>query len=237
MTVSLPVGSVLGGELLFHHSRELRHVPFGIVRQARVSTILPRSQRPPTSPLDDPWYEAKLAWEPAYDWLAERLGFYPLFLAVGSTDDDRRMTGYQDQWRQLLGYGPEGRVYRRRGQISSRCLFSWSRMPTDLVFLDFGYWHVILNAVSSDLERAEARVLLQPWFDERSLFRRSWATSDWLRRARRDGGVQAVAQELDLRTSDEVWCRNREARNRLLLQGFAAERVRVRRLALNENAF
>jgi hypothetical protein len=230
--------SSIGGELLFHHCRDLTHVEFGVVRQARVSNILPRPERAPSDRLErNHWFEEKFDWEPAYDWLGQQVGFYPLFLAVGSTDDDRRMTGYQDQWRRLLGHGTEDKVYRRRGEAPSRCLFSWAHMPQDIVFLDYGYWHVVLNSVVPNPRQYECdqpRVELPRWFDERSLFRRSWRASDWLRRARLSGGIQAIAPSLDLSTADEVWCRNLEARERLVSLGFAEARIRVHRLTMNE---
>jgi len=52
----------------------------------------------------------------AYSWLEKEVGFYPLFLAVGTTDEDIRMTGYQNQWRKILSDGLNGKDYRKKGR-------------------------------------------------------------------------------------------------------------------------
>jgi hypothetical protein len=50
----------------------------------------------------------------AYRWLEGRIGFQPLFLAAGFQEWQIQMTGYQDQWRRLIGYDSEaeGKIYR-----------------------------------------------------------------------------------------------------------------------------
>ena len=39
----------------------------------------------------------------AYSWLEREVGFYPIFLAVGTTNEDIRMTCYQNQWKRRFG--------------------------------------------------------------------------------------------------------------------------------------
>jgi len=180
--------------MLFHHAHVLAQVRHSVVRPVR--------DEPPAG-----------EFAPAYAWLEGRLGFRPLFLAVGEDDEDRRMTGYQDHWRRRpRGAAPE----------PSRALFSWPQAPPGAVLMDFAAWHVVLNTPGD----------VQP-SDERSLWKRSWTTGDWVRAARRGTtSVQAVVPALDLRTAEEVLCRNRAERGALVRLGFDPARVRVRRLTV-----
>jgi hypothetical protein len=68
---------------------------------------------------------------------------------------------------------------------------------------------------------------------EARILRQSWKRSDWLRCARNEPhSVQAVAPMLDLRTADQVWCRNQVTKVALIELGFDPEQVIVRRLAV-----
>jgi len=209
--------------LLFHHAREIDHVRFGVVRQERLSRLLGPE---PTEclrsgelcPIDD-WHEQALYMEPAYDWLAERIGFYPLFLAVGDHEDALRITGYADQFR---------RKHRPAG-VRNRALFSFADLPEPLAFQDYDAWHFPLGG-TMEIGTHRREVIVPPYW-ERAILKASWRRSDWLRRARRaPGSVQAAVPELDLRAADRIWCRNQATRGRLIAMGFAPERVEVRRL-------
>ncbi len=54
-----------------------------------------------------------------------------LFLAVGQSDDDRRMTGYQNQWSRSY--------WAPAGPPRDLVLFNWSRPPAGTVHC---YWHI-----------------------------------------------------------------------------------------------
>lgn len=69
-------------ELRYHHSRNLNGVVYGDVEA-------------------DPRYTDPL-FRGAYAWLAGRIGFSPLFLAVGSTKADFKMTTYDDECENVL---------------------------------------------------------------------------------------------------------------------------------------
>ncbi len=72
----------------------MAHAVFDIVRPARVADR--QLARSSTARMSE--WEFAVHDEAAYGWLADRLGFWPLFLAVGETEEDRRVTGYQMQW-------------------------------------------------------------------------------------------------------------------------------------------
>jgi hypothetical protein len=64
--------------------------------------------------------------------------------------------------------------------------------------------------------------------------RRSWTPARWRRHARtHPASVQAVAPALDLASADAIWCRSQAARRMLIAKGFAADRVEVRRIAVD----
>jgi hypothetical protein len=217
-------------DLLFHHARELAYVHHGVVRGergARRRALVLESGRcvHHFAGVD---FDARmdLTFHAAYGRVAERVGFWPVFLAVGSDDEDRRMTGYQDQWRRWRTTDGE------ESRPQSRVLFSWRHAPPAMVFMDFAAWHVVLNAVEFDGENVrDPSVRRLPPSDERRIWKRSWRAADWVRVARRGlVGVQAVVPELDLRTADELWCRNEACAKQLANAGFDATRVVVRRL-------
>jgi hypothetical protein len=214
--------------LVFHHACDLAYVQHGVVRGVRGlrrGGLLELGSCGDCGRLD---LEARveLTFDAAYAWAAERVGFWPLFVAVGRDDEDRRMTGYQDQWRRWRATDGE------QARPLSRVLFSWRQAPPAAVFMDFGAWHIVLNSVefpSADLGEARVRRISPSY--ERQIWKRSWRASDWLRMARRGQvSVQAVVPELDLRTADELWCRNEACASQLVGAGFDASRIVVRRL-------
>jgi hypothetical protein len=79
--------------LLFHHARTLAHVRHGVVRGAPPAGLLPEPDCAGGCPAELDDYHAAVLYDAAYAWLRERLGFWPLFLAVGEEDEDLRMTG------------------------------------------------------------------------------------------------------------------------------------------------
>jgi len=159
--------------------------------------------------------------ETAYAWLAERTGFWPLFLSVGRGDWPVRMTGYDTQFGRRLATPETG----------NQVLFSWEREPhPGIVFSDYQAWHAVLNAVYWVDEESlglgaiwppgDVPRILAPWRDR----------AGWLRLARRRGGVQAVVPEMDLTSADAISCRNAATARRLERMGFSGERIRVWRV-------
>jgi hypothetical protein len=211
--------------MIFHHCRDLAHAEFGIVRPVPPSRLLPEPpcDRSRCSSLPDDWHDA--VWlEAAYRWLADQQGFWPLFLGVGSHDDARRIAGYDTQWRRRTA------TEAAAGPPPSRVLFSWRDAPEGCAFSDYDYWHIVLMAVRWGPDH-RARVEGVGPRTRSLVLKPSYRTSDWLRLTRsRPGAVQATAPQLDLRTADAVWCRNRAARADLIARGFDPARVEVRRV-------
>jgi hypothetical protein len=222
-TTSRSADARAGRARLAHHSRELRFTPYGVIRG--------EPREPAAAPSDpddlDAWFE------PAYGWLADRLGSWPIFLAVGAGRYSRAyQTGYANQWLvKAVGHRDRAeRRYRRAGEFPSRVLLSWAAVPAGALFLDPGHWTLVLNRVEKapDGTRRMGRVSAA---EERLVLKPGWDAERWLRRARREGGsVEAVVGELDLRSADEIWCRNRAARSELVARGFDPERVRAVRV-------
>jgi len=205
---------------LFHHARELAHVRPGPVTSTPLSRRLEEPDCPPGGCSGADAFHMAIRFDAAYAWIAERLGFWPLFVAVGESDEDRRMTGYQDQWR------------RGASARASMALFSWREPPPGAVFMDFTAWHIVLNRVEfAPGDPHRPRVLALEPHEERQVWKRSWRASDWIRMARRGRtSVQAVVPALDLAGADEVWTRNRAERARLIRLGFDPSRIVARRL-------
>lgn len=211
--------------LRYHHARPLIHVRHGVVVPVRETDVLPAPSCAPGGDgcdMTDEWHGA-LHMEAAYRWLAERVGFWPLFLAVGDSDDDRRLTGYQQQWSRSPYLSPEP----PRDQV----MFSWSTTPAFAVHCCYPDWHIVLNSVCKGPRLHDFRVesgyrRLESW-----VLHPSWGDRDWRRRAiRRPGSVQAVAPMLDLGCADEVWAPSKTVARELTRLGFdhvAVKRLRV----------
>lgn len=187
--------------LLYHHTRPLEHSPFGVVRPERNL---------------DPDLEG------AYLWLEKEVGFYPLFLSVGRTLDDVRMSGYQNQWRRLLVHGKNYKEYRKKGEIENRVLFSFEDVPNG-VFMDYMDWHIPLNSQYCNYRISD--------YYSRLIFKPSWNKNKWLRKAEKEPySVQMVVPELDLREAKRIWVRNKASKEKLENLGFQG--VEVKRLTL-----
>jgi hypothetical protein len=170
---------------------------------------------------DDQWFI------PAYEWLHDRLGFWPLFVAVG-IPSDVSMTGYQSNWRRFLGGTFQGKrynkIYVKKGEAPNYVLFSFRHVEG--VFTDYMSWHFVLgargNRPQEDVTDNECR----------QLFKKSWPRSRWLHKARKERSeVQLIAPSLDLRTACRIWCRNKATKKALEKMGF--RNVRVKRIPVN----
>jgi len=162
-----------------------------------------------------------LWYEPAYQWLASKVSFYPLFLAAGESRTAHQLTGYSNQFHRRQPDQP----------LRNEVLFSFSDLPEPISFQDYSYWHLPLGAGYDSCWPHQPEDVQVSASDERSILKRSWRRSDWLRWERREpGSVQAVVPELDLTQATRVWCRNQPTRQRLLRMGFSPERVSVQRI-------
>lgn len=189
--------------LQYHHCRSLDSVVYGKVKA--------------DFEYSDPDFKY------AYSWLEKEVGFYPLFLAVGTTEEDIRMTGYQNQWRRLLSKGPNGKEYTKGGEFPNDVLFSFENV--DGIFMDYNNWHLALNAGYKNYQITD--------YEKRLIFKPSWPTSKWLRKAKKTPhSVQLVTQSLYLPDSQRIWVRNQQTRALLISMGF--ENVETKRLLLEE---
>jgi hypothetical protein len=212
----------------YHHARDFEHVRHDIVLPWRVTQALP----PPDclrgcEDTNDEWHDA-LHFEACYRWLAQRVGFWPLWLAVGADDEDRRMSGYHTQFRK-----------RAPGEErSNSVLFSWTQPPSAaLRYLCYEHWYIVLNSVyyegdcgcvdGAHPQAAWVSAQIEEWVMHPRRQPRAWLRAA----AREPHSVQAVAPMLDLRSADSVWCRNQSVARDLIRMGFARERVRVQRMS------
>ena len=142
---------------------------------------------------------------------------------MGETIEDIEMTGYQNQWKQLLAWGRNYREYRQKGEIENQVLFSFTDIPTG-VFMDYMNWHMVLNSAYNNYQMSDR--------EKRMIFRPYWEKSDWLRYVRRNShSLQLVVPKLDLRKAAVIWVRNVRTKRNLENEGF--RNVEVRRIPVN----
>jgi len=190
MTVRFP------DTLLFHHCIPVKNVTFG--------TIARPDRR-----------FADRSFRPACTWLAERIGFYPFFVAAGCDEHAVRMTGYEDNWRVWMASrvvrGKRREIYRRRGEFPNLALFSFENIEG--IFMDYGSWHIALNSCRGNRLVTAA--------EERMIFKPSWTKARWIRAARSGThSVQLVSQQLPLASAARVFVRNRATQRQLAAMGF-----------------
>lgn len=189
--------------LLYHHCRSLEHIAFGEVK---------------SSPEHADPFEKK-----ANLWLEKQVGFYPLFLAVGSAEEDIVMTGYDRNWKRKIGSTGTKGIYVQKGKFPNEVLFSFEEMTG--VFMDFGNWFIALNSEWKNYAVSD--------YEKRLIFKLSYNKADWLRKARKEpGSVMLVAPSLYLPSAKRVWVRNKETKEKLEDMGF--EGVEVKRIAVEK---
>jgi hypothetical protein len=220
------------GALFFHHTRDIAHVAYDIAIPCRPHLHMPEPRCASDEVncwtlLDEQsekWHD-HLYFDACYRWLAERVGFWPLWLAVGAEEETLRMTGYDNQFQRCLTRSRDGNTHRQAGDAPSYALFSWRQPPPGIRYLDYDNWCVgLLNSAVIDHHRSYVRDV--PAWLEKGILRRSWKDSDWLRRAIREVySTQAVAPQLDLRSADLVRVRNKREQARLRALGFGQVEV------------
>ncbi len=189
----------------YHHCRNLESVVYGEVK-------------------GNPEFGDK-DYKGAYNWLEKELGFYPLFLAVGETEEDIRMTCYADNWRVRISTSLEdgklNGIYTKKGEFPNYVLFSFDNVEG--IFSDYDSWHLVLAARQKNYNMTS--------YEKRLLFKPSWKKSDWLRKARKEPGtVQIVTPKLYLPSSKRIWARNNETKVLLEKSGFSD--IEVKRMLL-----
>ena len=195
--------------LQYHHCSDFNNITFGEIKA-----------KPSYS---DPDFKS------AYLWLEKEIGFYPLFVAVGITEDAIRITGYDAQWARVISSKIVGRkksrtyvqrnVLRRKGEFPNYVLFSFRELEG--VFMDYDYWHLVLHAGYKNYQMTD--------YEKRLIFKPSYSELKWLGKARYKP-VQLVTQKLYLPNAERIWTRNNKTKKSLESMGF--ENVEVRRIFL-----
>jgi len=200
--------------LKYHHSMDLENIIYGEIKA-------------------HPKYTEDKDYKKAYLWLEKQIGFYPLFLAVGETEDDIRITGYQGQWAVNIGSKIVGRrkngtyisknILRKKGEFPNYVLFSFKEVEG--VFIDYDYWHFALSAAFNNEEITD--------YEKKLIFKKSWPKSKWLRKTKnKPGTVQLVTSKLYLPDAQRIWVRNKATKKQVEEMGF--NNVEVKRLRADE---
>jgi hypothetical protein len=122
--------------LRFHHRRSIKYSRFGMIEPVRLTKVLDAPDcRAAGGCIADECHDA-LDYQPAYEWVADQVGFWPLFLAVGETHDAL-----------LTTYQPRFRHNRLPSRPRTNALFSWSSPPGELTYMDDMEWHIVLNSI------------------------------------------------------------------------------------------
>ena len=104
------------GKLLFHHCTSLSNVFYG--------EMISSEKHTKNNTLDNLSYFTHYTkeWREKFirddilpnQWLQEQCGFYPLFVAVGSSIDDIGMTGYGTQFKKRIGFDGKKNIYMKK---------------------------------------------------------------------------------------------------------------------------
>lgn len=202
--------------LLYHHCFPFEAVKFGKIKPSRRHTTLKYGET--KDPIDLQIIDLDIR---ANLWLKKRVGFYPLFFAVGTQDDDIRSTGYADQWRKLISQSRNGNTYRQKGDFPNEVLFSFADIE-NAVYIDGAYWPMVFNTIDEEVTKHWTKIILK----------KSWTRGKWLKKSLGDFpcSVMAVAPEMDLRNAQRIWVRNRATQKALKKMGFS--NIEVKRLTL-----
>jgi hypothetical protein len=164
---------------------------------------------------------------PAYEWLADQIGFFPHFVSVGTDNDALYRTGYQDQWRVWDGgdfvNGTFRKNYRKKGEFPNEVLLSFEHL--DGIFMDYMSWHIAINACTNgrSVSKSETKMILKP----------SWTDSRWLRAAaKQTHTIDLLVRELPINTAAGVWVRNRATQKVMEQKGF--KNVEVARIRIEK---
>ncbi len=206
--------------MLFHHCIALEDVCYGIIVPSEAQTRIHIDSIYDGDPPDviESFIGPNL-------WLEKQVGFYPLFMAAGSTLEDIGMTGYGRQWIVVTGSRYDNttkqrfNTRRKKGEFPNKVLFSYKNVKG--VFVDYDYWFITLNSGYSNYEVGPGHT--------RWILKTSWNKARWLRKARkRTCSVMYVVPQLDLRQANRIWVRNERTRKLLVNMGFI--NVQIKRI-------
>lgn len=212
--------------LLYHHQRLLEHSLPEEIKAECLTKSLPEPDCKdwdkcfdwPIDSAEEHFHNA-LDYQPAYQWLEDRVGFWPIWLSVGRVNSNStlNMTSYLAQFSEVYPTPP-------------RILFSWEDMNP--VFLAYTNWHIVLNCIcypKAD-ELHKRRTLYEvPRGYEKRILRSSWPKKKWIKEALNNLDVQAVVPSLDLGSADSIRCPDVEAKEDLIQRGFDEKKILVRR--------
>lgn len=174
----------------------------------------------------DPAYSVGNYLLPAYEWLAEQIGFFPHFVSVGKDESALYRTGYQDNWRVHTGNdfidGQIQKICRKKGEFPNNVLFSFDYLEG--IFMDFDYWHIAINACTNggSVSKSEMNWILKP----------SWTQEQWFRAAMTlKRPVDLLVPEIPLDKAKRVWVRNGATQEVLEMKGF--QNVEVARILVD----
>ena len=189
--------------------------PRGGCEEQHYHHCMPLSQVAYTPIHADPAYSAGSYLVPAYEWLAEQIGFFPHFVSVGMNRDALYRTGYQDNWRVCSGgefvNNQYQKTYRKSGEFPNNVLFSFDNLEG--IFMDFDYWHIAINECTNggNVSKREMDWILKP----------TWTQKRWLRAATdQTHSVDLLVPEIPLNKSAKVQVRNRATQKIIETMGF-----------------
>jgi hypothetical protein len=181
------------------------------------------------------WHDA-LHFDTVYQWIAEQVGFWPLFLSLGDTIDDLQMTGYQNNWFRPKEYDEltQKSSYRPGSQVN-QALFRWNHPPAQSVYMDYVYYHIALNSVKYDGDNMHNSTFIPiSTYTHKLIWKPSYGVSQWKRFGEKHpGSVQVICPSLDLSTADIICCRNKTSKKLLVSRGFMEDKIRILRIPLN----
>lgn len=213
----------------FYHARPLHCVIFGPVRGAPYSFRLEGCSC--TGDCKDRLdaYHIAVELEAAYRWMEEKVGFWPLFFAVGD-EEVIGLTGWEET-PPAMRTDVTGATDPMTAN-DARILFAWYTAPPGLIYTRYDAWCSVLNAIQIGVDRPHKCFIGQiPEEEVRAIFEPSLTESEWIACAVDPScpfSVQGIVPEIDLGTADEVWCSDAASRNRLVQLGFDATVVTIR---------
>ena len=177
----------------------------------------------------DPSYSVNSFLLPAYEWLAEQIGFFPHFVSVGKDEYALYRTGYQNQWRVRDGgdfvNGEYRKNYRKKGEFPNLVLLSFDHLEG--VFMDHMTWHIAINSCTNGdrVSTREMKMILKP----------SWTDKRWLRAAMKSHSVELLTPEIPLHKAARVRVRNRATQQLMEMKGFRNVEVARTRTELEDS--
>lgn len=204
--------------LMYHHSRPLSQVGYGVVSQTRWEEK-PEPVKPENVNQENKYngnsewhkYQEQLLWDKAYKHIEHEVGYHPMFMAVGQDPFCFITTGYTSNYSQETEE-PE-------------ILFSYQKKPGQGSYQSITWWNIIFNEIwrTKDPYNVSNGYYKSAW-------KKSWTESKWLQYAQQDGvgDVQYIIPQLDLTQATCIWVPNIEAKEELIDKGFKSTKIRLK---------